>query len=296
MKIGFKTSPSNVDWQTLDETWAAAGEMDVFDSGWMNDHLTDFNQPRHGGTFECFTALAALAHRVPNKTIGHLVLSNTFRHPAVLAKQATTMDHVTGGRFILGLGAGWHVGEHEQFGVELPPMRERFDRFESAVRVMKALASPEAFRLPGVSLDSPTYPLREATNEPPPLTPGGPPLWLGGQKSRGIRIAARYADGWNYTGSVPESSVDEYVRRRDELFRACEELGRDPREVTVSVQIRAGENESDRRVAAELGRAYARSGCDHLIVVIPARFGVAGLQAMAREVAEPVREAVAQRA
>jgi alkanesulfonate monooxygenase SsuD/methylene tetrahydromethanopterin reductase-like flavin-dependent oxidoreductase (luciferase family) len=295
MKIGFKTSPSNVDWATLDETWAAAGEMDVFDSGWMNDHLTDFNQPSHGGTFECFTALAALAHRVPKKTIGHLVLSNTFRHPAVLAKQATTMDHVTRGRFILGLGAGWHVGEHEQFGIELPPMRERFDRFESAVRVIKALSSPEAFGSPGVTLESPTYPLREATNEPPPLRPGGPPLWLGGQKSRGIRIAARYADGWNYTGSVPEASVEEFVGRRDELLRACDEVGRDPSQMTVSVQIRAGETAADRRLAADLGRAYARVGCDHLIVVILARFGPEGLRVMAREVAEPVRELAVQR-
>jgi alkanesulfonate monooxygenase SsuD/methylene tetrahydromethanopterin reductase-like flavin-dependent oxidoreductase (luciferase family) len=202
------------------------------------------------------------------------------------------MDHVTGGRFILGLGAGWHVGEHEQFGVELPPMRERFDRFESAVRVIKALASPEAFRLPGVSLDGPTYPLREATNEPPPPTPGGPPLWLGGQKSRGIRIAARYADGWNYTGSVPESSVEEFVRRRDELFRACDELGRDPSEVTVSVQIRAGETAADRRVAVDLGRAYARSGCEHLIIVMLARFGPDGLRWIARDAADPVREVV----
>jgi alkanesulfonate monooxygenase SsuD/methylene tetrahydromethanopterin reductase-like flavin-dependent oxidoreductase (luciferase family) len=292
MKIGFKTSPSNVDWATLDETWAAAGEMDVFDSGWMNDHLTDFNQPRHGGTFECFTALAALAHRVPGKTIGHLVLSNTFRQPAVLAKQATTMDHVTGGRFVLGLGAGWHEGEHDQFGIELPAMRERFDRFESAVRVIKALSSPEAFHAPGVTLESPTYPLREATNEPPPLTPGGPPLWLGGQKSRGIRIAARYADGWNYTGSVPHASVDEFVRRRDELLRACDEVGRDSSQITVSVQIRAGENARERGLAAELGRDYARAGCDHLIIVILARVGPDGLGVMASEVAEPVQEAI----
>jgi alkanesulfonate monooxygenase SsuD/methylene tetrahydromethanopterin reductase-like flavin-dependent oxidoreductase (luciferase family) len=295
MKIGFKTSPSNVDWPTLDETWAAAGDMDVFDSGWMNDHLTDFNQPRHGGTFECFTALAALAHRVPGKWIGHLVLSNTFRHPAVLAKQATTMDHVTGGRFVLGLGAGWHEGEHDQFGIELPAMRERFDRFESAVRVIKALASPEASRPPGIVLDTPPYRLREATNEPPALTPGGPPLWLGGQKSRGLRIAARHADGWNYVGSVPDSSVDQFVRRREELFRACKEIDRDPAELTISVQIRAGDNVRERRLALELGRAYARSGCDHLIVVMAARFGAEGLRVMAREIAEPLREVAVQR-
>ena len=88
--------------------------------------------------------MAALVHRVPGKWVGHAVLSNTFRHPAVLAKAATVMDHATGGRFILGLGAGWHEGEHVPFGIPMPPMPERFDRFESAVHVLRALWSAEA--------------------------------------------------------------------------------------------------------------------------------------------------------
>jgi len=87
---------------------------------------------------------AALAHRVEGKWIGIAVLSNTFRHPAVLAKSATVLDNATGGRFILGLGAGWHEGEHEAFGIPLPPVAERWDRYESALRVFKALFSDEA--------------------------------------------------------------------------------------------------------------------------------------------------------
>ena len=80
--------------------------------------------------------MAALVHRVPGKWVGHAVLSATFRHPAVLAKAATVLDHATGGRFIVGLGAGWHEGEHGPFGIPMPPMPERFDRFESAVHVL----------------------------------------------------------------------------------------------------------------------------------------------------------------
>src|SRR6185295_13899863 len=110
--IGIKTSPQAVDWATLDGAWARIGEHDVFDSVWMNDHLTNVAFERHGASLEALTAMAALAHRVPGKWLGHGVLSATFRHPAVLAKQATLLDHVTGGRFIVGLGAGWHVGEH----------------------------------------------------------------------------------------------------------------------------------------------------------------------------------------
>ena len=289
MLIGFKTSPNNVDWAMLDATWALAGTLDVFDSGWMNDHLTDPSQQRHGSALESFALMAALAHHVPGKWLGHLVLSNTFRHPAVLAKQATVMDHVTRGRFILGLGAGWHEGEHEAFGVDLPPMRERFDRFESAVRVIKALGSDEARQPPGVSLEVPFYPLDQAANEPPPLTPGGPPVWLGGQKRRGLEIAARYADGWNYPATV-EGDVDEFTRRRDRLLRNCDAVGRDPSELTVSVQIRAGESAADRRDALESGVAYARAGCDHLVLVMPARLGPDGLRLVAQEVAEPLRD------
>ncbi len=130
VSIGIKTSPQAVDWSTLDAAWARIGEYEVFDSVWMNDHLTDVNHEAHGPSLESLTTMAALVHRVPGKWVGHGVLSNTFRHPAVLAKAATVMDHATGGRFILSLGAGWHEGEHRPFGIPMPPMPERFDRFE----------------------------------------------------------------------------------------------------------------------------------------------------------------------
>jgi alkanesulfonate monooxygenase SsuD/methylene tetrahydromethanopterin reductase-like flavin-dependent oxidoreductase (luciferase family) len=107
------------------------------------------------------------------------------------------LDMVTKGRFILGLGAGWYEGEHDAFGLDLKPIGERISRFESAVRVVKALFSDEARTEPGVTLEAPPWRLDGATNLPPPVRSGGPPVWLGGQKSRGLRIAARYADGWN---------------------------------------------------------------------------------------------------
>src|SRR3954468_22713606 len=131
--IGFRisaTGSAGLDWPRLDTTWALAGEQDVFSAGWLSDHLSDVSRERGGIAFEAFTTAAALAHRVSGKWIGIAVAANTFRHPAVLAKQATTIDIVTGGRFILGLGAGWHQGEHEAYGVELPEPKERFDRYE----------------------------------------------------------------------------------------------------------------------------------------------------------------------
>ncbi len=135
------------------------------------------------------------------------------------------VDNVTGGRFILGLGAGWHEGEHEQFGIPLPALRERFDRFESAVGVVSALFSEAARRPPGVTLDDPFYPLREATNEPPPVRPEGPAIWLGGQRRRGIGLAVRYAEGWVMPGNRP-GDVAYFSQKRDEIRRALEAAGR----------------------------------------------------------------------
>src|SRR5215211_6901176 len=213
------------DWRTLDAIWTAAGSLDVFSAGWMSDHLTDASLDRGGGALESLTTAASLAHRVPGKWIGIAVLANTFRHPAVVAKSASVIDNATGGRFILGLGAGWHEGEHETFGIPLPPMEERFARYESAVATLAALFSREARTPPGVTRDDAFYPLRGATLEPPPTRDRGPALWLGGQRRRGIALAARFAEGWIMPGNRA-GDVDYFTDRREALLRALGEAGR----------------------------------------------------------------------
>ena len=294
--IGTKTSPQAVDWPTLDAAWARIGEHEVFESVWMNDHLTDVAYERHGPSLEALTAMAALIHRVPGKWVGHAVLSATFRHPAVLAKAATVLDHATGGRFIVGLGAGWHEGEHLPFGIAMPPMPERFDRFESAVHVLRALWSDAAATPPGITRPDPFYPLSEATNEPPPLTPGGPPLWLGGQKRRGIALAAAVADGWALPAVVGlgnPTDLDYFSEKRDRILAALEAAGRDPSTFDISAQIPTGTTAADRRWALDQAREAVRRGATHVILGMPPRLGPAGVDAIAREVAGPLRESVA---
>ena len=293
--IGIKTSPQAVDWPTLDGAWARIGEHDVFDSAWMNDHLIDISRERHGPSFEALTAMAALIHRVPGKWVGHAMLSATFRHPAVLAKAATVLDHATGGRFIVGLGAGWHEGEHLPFGIPLPPMPERFDRFESAVHVLRALWSDAARVPPGVTRPDPFYPLAEATNEPPTRTPGGPPLWLGGQKRRGIALAAAVADGWAsptvIAPGVP-SDLGYFSEKRDEILAALEATGRDPAGFEIGAQVPTGTTTDDRRWALGQARDAAERGATHIILGMPPALGAAGVDAVARDVAVPLREAL----
>ena len=290
--VGFRIAPTTsagLDWHRLDETWAAAGEIDAFSAGWMSDHLSDAGRERNGPAFESLTMAAALACRVPGKWVGIAVLANTFRHPAVLAKSATVVDNVTGGRFILGLGAGWHEGEHDAFGIPLPPMRDRYDRFESALRVLTALFSDEARTPPGVSLDDPFYPLRDATNEPPPARPGGPAIWLGGQKRRGIQLAVRYASGWPMPGNR-SGDVAYFADRRDAIRRALEAAGRDPDDFTFGGQMTAGSTTESRREALDTARRFVAAGANHLLIGVPASAAPEALQSMAREVAEPLLE------
>ena len=293
--IGIKTSPQAVDWPTLDGAWARIGEHDVFDSAWMNDHLIDISRERHGPSFEALTAMAALVRRVPGKWLGHAMLSATFRHPAVLAKAATVLDHATAGRFIVGLGAGWHEGEHLPFGIPLPPMPERFDRFESAVLVLRALWSDAARVPPGVTRPDPFYPLAEATNEPPTRTPGGPPLWLGGQKRRGIALAAAVADGWAaptvIAPGVP-SDLGYFSEKREEILAALEAIGRDPAGFEIGAQIPTGTTAEDRRWALGQARDAAERGATHIILGMAPVLGAAGVDAVARDVAVPLREAL----
>ncbi len=292
--IGIKTSPQGVDWATLDAAWARIGEHDEFASAWLNDHLTDVSRERHGPSLEALTTMAALVHRVPGRWVGHGVLSATFRHPAILAKAATVLDHATGGRFIVGLGAGWHAGEHQPFGIPMPPMPERFDRFESAVYVLRALWSEKAAAPPGVSRADPFHPLVEATNEPPPLTPGGPPLFLGGQKQRGIALAAAVADGWLQpavvTATGRPADVDYFADRRDALLAALETAGRDPATFEIVAQVGTGTTADDRRRAVDDARLAVDRGATQVILSMPARLGANGVDLVAREVAEPLRQ------
>ncbi len=291
--VGFRisaTDGSGIDWPRLEQTWALAGQNQVFSAGWLSDHLSDAGRERGGAAFEAFTTAAALAHHVPGRWIGLAVAANTFRHPSVLAKQATMLDIVTGGRFILGLGAGWHVGEHEAFGIALPEPRERVDRYESALRVLGALFSDGARTAPGVTLDDPIYPLDRATNEPPPITPTGPPLWLSGLGPRTLKLVGRYASGWPMPGTHA-GEVEYFVEKRDLILRVLDAAGRNAESFTFAAQIDAGADVASRRAALEAARGLRRAGAHHVIIGIPGRAAPGALPAMVREVAEPLMEA-----
>jgi alkanesulfonate monooxygenase SsuD/methylene tetrahydromethanopterin reductase-like flavin-dependent oxidoreductase (luciferase family) len=297
VRIGFKTSPQDVDWATVDATWREAGALTTepgggFDSGWLNDHLTNMDAAKPGPSLEALTVLATLIHHVPGLLVGHAVLSNTFRHPVLLAKAAVVLDHATRGRFVVGLGAGWFEGEHEPFGLDLPPLGERIDRLVSAVDTLLVLWSREAAAPPGVTRPDPHYPLHDAVGAPAPFTPGGPPIYLGGQGPRGIRLAARTAAGWLQPGTNA-GDVAYLVEKREAIFAALDAEGRDPAAFDVVGQVMTGANAASRREAVSAASRMIDAGATHVILGMPAALGPDGLRVVARECLAPLRELAA---
>lgn len=248
-------------WAKTVERWQLFEELG-FDSIWDCDHWVQPSRPS-GPYFEAWTLLAALAAKTTRIRVGVLVSCNTFRHPAWLAKQAATVDHVSNGRLELGLGAGWYVPEHEMLGIEFPPPRELVDRFEEAVVIVDGLLRNELFTHTGRH-----YQLREAAFRPPPIQKPRPPLTLGAHGPRMLKIVARYADAWNSFGSP-----DEIRRRNAVLDEACLAIGRDPRQIVRSLYYWIARADADPWASvdafADLVGRYREAGINEFIIDQP---------------------------
>jgi F420-dependent oxidoreductase-like protein len=206
---------------------AAAAEDSGFDSVWVMDHF--YQLPPMGGPdapmLDSYTLLGALAARTSRVRLGTMVTGVTYRNPAHLAKIVTTLDVISGGRAILGLGAAWYDVEHEGLGFDFPPAPERLDRLEEALQICRAM-----FREEAPSFDGRYYRIHEARNVPRPVQPGGPPILIGGGgEKRTLQLVARYADMANFFGDVAT-----VAHKVDVLRDHCKAVGRDPSEVTVS--------------------------------------------------------------
>ncbi len=210
-------------WSELRERWEWFEALG-FDSLWLPDHLVP-TANREGPFFEAWTALSALAMATKRVRLGVLVSSNTFRHPALLAKQAVTVDHISAGRLELGIGAGWFAWEHETFGLDFPPTKELVDRYAEAVTLL------DTYLRNGVSsFQGQHYTLRDAPNRPAPLQLPRPPFMIGAHGPRTIRLAGRYADTWNSRGTP-----DEIRERNARLDDSAVAADRDPAAIRRSL-------------------------------------------------------------
>ena len=295
LRIGFKTSPTRVTWEQVRSIWQRAGELGVFESAWLFDHF--YPVDGDGSCFEGMTALAALAPLVPGHQVGHLVLANPYRHPTLVAKSAATIDHISGGNFVLGLGAGWHIPETTAYGIPLDPIGQRLRDLRAAILVIRELLRPEAGIWPedgtnssttgGVSIDAPPFRLSHARNDPLPMQGDRMPIWLGVQGEQvGLRMVAELADGWNFGGG---DGFDAFTRKLDVLKRHAETVGRDMAEVEVSVQMRV--DRAGLTAARDEATAYVEAGADHFILYLDGRQGPELVDLAASEIVAPLRDA-----
>lgn len=195
-----------------------------WDGVWFADHFMPASGDETGPIHEAWTVLAGLAAAVPEVRVGPLVSGNTYRNPGVLAKMASTVDHISGGRCVLGLGAGWQENEHRAYGLEFSSVRGRLDRLEEACQVIKALLADDV-----ANLELEHYRLVDAPLSPKPVQADLPLLIGGGGEQRTLRITARYADEWNVWGDP-----DILRHKMAVLDRHCADVGRDPSEIERS--------------------------------------------------------------
>ena len=260
MRFGFKTSPQETTWDDMLAVWRAADDIELYESGWTFDHFYPIFSDSTGPCLEGWVTMTALAQATERVRIGCLVTGIVYRHPAVLANMAATLDIISGGRLELGIGAAWNEEECNAYGIELGSLRERFDRFDEACEVIISLLTNTT-----TTFDGRYFQLRDARCEPKAIQKPHPPICIGGGgEKRTLRSVARYAQHWN----VPGGTVEDFVRKRDILYKHCADVGRDPSELITSTHLRLGKD-GDTGPLVEQAEAFAEAGLDLGIVYIP---------------------------
>ncbi len=295
---------------------AGTAERSGFDSVWVMDHLYQIPGvgPRTDPMLEGYTTLAGIAARTSTVRLGTLVTGVTYRNPAFLAKVVTTLDIVSSGRAILGIGAAWNEDEHRGYGYEFPPIRERLDRLEEAVQICRAMFTQES-----PSFEGRYYRIHTVLNHPRPIQPGGPPIMIGGSgERRTLRLVAQYADICNLFGDVATIRQKLAV-----LEQHCEAVGRDPSTIVKTrlggLVIAPTRTEAERKLAeasarrqmpvemarayfiagdpdtiAEEVQAYLEAGLDGMIFNMPDAQDLAPVELAGKTLARPVQAAPAR--
>ena len=280
MQFGLTLLPEHATWDRVLAVAQAADEMEIFESAWTGDHF----YPTGGGDtsgprFEAWTLLSAVAQATSRVRVGVLVSGMVYRHPAVVANMAATIDAISHGRLELGLGAGWSPLEIAAYGMDkdLGSMTDRFDRFEEGLIVIDSLLTNEY-----TNFDGKYYQMTEARCEPKPIQRPRPPFVMGGVGAkRTLPLAARFADHWNFPAIHGDENLSELRKAKAILTSECEKIGRDVKEIRVSTTIRARDGLA---VIAEQAEMFRDAGID-LLVIAPANHDPADLGPIAKAIA-----------
>jgi F420-dependent oxidoreductase-like protein len=231
----IKTPPHHATWQEFLDVWLEADRIEVYESAWSWDHFYPLAPPYDGPNLEGWTMLAALAQATSRLRLGAMVNGMHHRHPAVTANMAATLDIISDGRFILGMGAGWNEMESSAYGIELGTLKERFDRFDEGIEIIRSLLDNTVTDFSGA-----VFTVTGAWCEPKPVQ-DKLPLVIGGKgKTRTLKTAARFADQWDMT--FPDTPGD--WNELDDVLRGhCDAVGRDQAEITRSIHLRFPDDE-----------------------------------------------------
>ena len=259
MRYAISTSPQRCTWDWLLEVWRKADEIELFESGWTFDHFYPLFGDSTEDCLEGWISLTALLQETKRIRGGVLVTGMLYRHPAVLANMASTLDITSNGRLELGIGAGWNEEECEAYGIELGSMEERFDRFEEGMEVVTQLLKQDRSTFKGN-----WYSLQDAMNNP--KGPQNPlPICIGGGGlRRTIPAVAKYAHHWNY--GTQTMSLEDFKMRHNVFLKACEKEGRDPDDILISTMLRY---DGDAQATIQQAREYEEAGVKLGIVSIP---------------------------
>ena len=277
--VGLKFSQQMCTIEQQREVWRIADEAG-FDHLWDFDHFHPIGgAPLDGDIFDGWSLLAAMAEATSRVRLGNMVTGNTYRNPAVLAKIATTVDHLSGGRLEFGLGGAWAEVEHTMLGLDFPPVGERLRRLGEACQVIKKLWTEEK-----ADFDGRYYRLQGALANPKPVQKPHPPIWIGGGGERKtLRIVAEHADVWNMAGGTIEVAN----HKVEVLKRHCDDVGRDPAEIRLSVQVRFDASDPDATLRS--AREWLEAGFTELIVIVGEPDAPAKAEQVARQVLPRLR-------
>ncbi len=248
--IGVFVFSHHTTYRVMRESWLRAEEMG-FDTYYTHDHFYPYHGDPAGPNLECWTLMAAIAESTERIRFGPMVTGNSYRHPAVLAKIAATVDHISDGRLILGIGAGWMQAEYDAYGISFGTAAERLRALEESLVVLRKLLGPD----PTSDFEGSVYRLANARAEPKPVQ-RSLPIAVGGKGEKvTLRLAAQYADDWHYWGTV-----EEWRHLNQTLDAWCDRLGRDRSAVMRTVML-ADQKHWDR------AEEYVAAGAQELVLV-----------------------------
>jgi F420-dependent oxidoreductase-like protein len=249
------------DYDVLERFWRQVDDLG-YHAVWDYDHFYGLTDPELP-TLEGWTTLAAMAAHTSNARVGCMVTGVTYRHPAVLANMAATVDHISHGRLEFGLGAAWHEGEHQAYGIDYPSPGTRIDMLDEACELIRRLWTEDH-----VSHQGRFWTLTHAMANPKPVQAHVPMVLGGAGVRRTLRVIAKHADEWNWSGSWDESGPKEFARLSHVLDEHCSAIGRDPKEIKRSFQLFV-QPDDDAQTKAQLGRLdeYENAGADHVVIV-----------------------------